>query len=236
MAQSDTDAWVRSWLTPWADSEKDPQRQIGHVRALWHGAVPADCARGTKDLRPRLLRGARYTRGDHEHPRRGEHEIEHQILCRQFANLTVEGCPVADGVNAFLLTRDTRGGRRTNVEADLLLLIHTSNSYTLLLAEVKDAANDVWYAPLENLRQLRLLQESHAAHERFRRRQPSIARPDGAPLAGALIAPASFYIAGQRRAPMLAAVRLLLHEIPVSLRLLTWTTSTAALTPFNADA
>lgn len=66
--------------------------------------------------------GRRYRRGDIDAPHRGEHRIEHDILCRSFDSVTCFGNRLIDGVNALPLVRDAGGARRANVEADKYLL------------------------------------------------------------------------------------------------------------------
>jgi hypothetical protein len=109
-------------------------------------------------LDARGLHGPRYRRGDRGKPHPGQHTIEHVILCGEFDRVSCCGTRLVDGVNAFPLSRDTAGGgRRANVEADVLLLAEHNEGYRLYLCEVKDQGNAPWYAVVECLRQTTLL-------------------------------------------------------------------------------
>ena len=145
---------------------------------LWHTAAPAlsriprtSIQTGiTRRIDAQLLE-SRYRRGDLHKPHPGEHAIEHQILCANFERISCLGYKLVDGINAIPLSRDARGvGRRGNVEADMPLPGQLNGAYRLFLCEVKDRANDPWYAVVEGLRQLRLFLENTKSHSLFAHR------------------------------------------------------------------
>lgn len=186
------DTWVGRW-TNLASFEgthlPEPDRRIRQVLDLLDEPIPGAWKREI-DLQ---LHGARYRRGDLADPHPGEHSIEHAILCSGFPSVTCLGGRIIDGVNAMPLARDAYGGRRSNVEADLFLLIEKDGDYRLFLCEVKESANTPWYAAIENLRQLKLLHHNILARQLFHRRNPQLQLPAELPYSGLVIAPASYY-------------------------------------------
>lgn len=136
-------------------------------------------------------------------------------------------------MNAFPLVRDSNGGRNGNVEADLFLLVRNSQSYRLILAEVKHSANHAWFAVVENLRQLKLLVSGEDACLLFRQRRPALGLPDGIPVTGLVVAPRCFYSQPGRKANSTAAARMLISairsKIDVDLRLSVWDTRGPAI-------
>lgn len=184
--------WAKRWMEPATYSGAalpDPTGRIRHILRLWDEEVPGVWRRD-HDLQ---LMGPRYRRGDIDLPRNGEHRIEHKILCQHFNEVRCLGHVLVDGINALPLVRDERGGRSGNVEADMLLLLKNENSYTIAICEVKDLANNAWYATVENLRQLKLLIDSLAARELFHRRNPDLSLPPKIPFIGLVIAPPHYY-------------------------------------------
>src|SRR5207253_1543043 len=95
-----------------------PAEKIQQALQLWDAPIPGTWERKIDN---QLLR-ARYRRGDVDNPHPGEHSIEHEILSECESVRCLDGS-VIDGINAMPLTRDARGGRRGNVEADLFLLV-----------------------------------------------------------------------------------------------------------------
>ena len=222
-------AAFRSWSQAWLELGSYPGaalpnagERIDAILKLWREPVTGVFERTATDLPDRLLAGPRYTRGDIGAPRNGEHAIEYEILGRHFDALTVDGARLVDGVNAFPLVRDTGGGRNGNVEADLLLLLHDASGFRLLAAEVKDAATNAWYAAVENLRQLRLIQDSGVPRELFARRNPSIDLPRVLPIAGAVIAPPAFYTSDGQKVSAIPPARQLCAAVPIDVRLMVW--------------
>jgi hypothetical protein len=57
------------------------------------------------------------------------------------------GALVVDGINAVPLVRDAAGGRSSNVEADMLLLLTGEDGLRQVLIEAKASSNNAWYAP-----------------------------------------------------------------------------------------
>jgi hypothetical protein len=154
----DTDfaVWADRWMTIAKHTGPSIDNIAGRVKRLvqlWKEPIPGRWERG-KDSQ---LMGTRYRRGDLNKTRRGEHAIEYEILCRQFGGATCDGYKLLDGVNALPLVRDSGGERCANVEADMFLLGEHKGTHRLFLCEVKADSNTAWYAAVENLRQLRLL-------------------------------------------------------------------------------
>lgn len=135
-------AWVAHWIELAEYSgihvpmEKD---RIAAVVALWRLQIPAGWERG-RDAQL-LDRRRRYRRGatSNAHVPRGEHAVEREILRPSPRRVTTTclGGRLVDGVNAVPLTKDAGGGRKSNVEADMLLLVRDALGYRLQLAEVK---------------------------------------------------------------------------------------------------
>jgi hypothetical protein len=166
----------------------EPARRIHDVLKLWDVPIPGQWERTIDDQ----LLGPRYRRGDVESPHPGEHSIEHEILSDLEAVRCLDGS-VVDGINAMPLTRDATGGRRGNVEADLFLLVKKGDSYHLVVCEVKDSSNTCWYAAIESLRQLKLLNLNTAAHQLFHCRNSHLSLPAGIPIIGLVVAPERYY-------------------------------------------
>ncbi len=202
-------AWRRRWdaLAEFTGPQlPDPAGRIEAVLHLWDEAVPGIWQRN-EDLQ---LHGPRYRRGDAGAPHPGEHTIEHEILVKHFDAVCCLGGRLVDGVNAMPLVRDGGGGRRYNVEADLMLLVGTGSGYCLVVCEVKAGTDDAWSAAIQNLRQLKLLQQSRMARELFHRRNPRLGLPPALSASGLVVAPAAYYSAAGRKANAVApAMRLL---------------------------
>jgi hypothetical protein len=98
--------------------------RIEQVLQAWVAPVP-DGRHRTSDAR---LHGpaVRYLRNHRDGaPKPGsEHELEQQILEPDLPAMRArgDGNAIVDGINALPLARDPAGGRRGNVEADMLLL------------------------------------------------------------------------------------------------------------------
>jgi hypothetical protein len=206
-------AWLEAW---WASAGfagshlRDVDERIERLLALWRAPVGSQWWR-TVDSQ--LLTERRYRRGDVNSPNPGEHQIEASILSdpgtvRCFAGTLV------DGVNAVPLARDITGRRNHNVEADLFLLVEQRGEYSILVAEVKDASNNAWFATVENLLQLRLAIENEDARLLFHRRAAALSHPlplgqDALGVRGVVLAPPSFYDAkGKKRNAVEPAKRL----------------------------
>ncbi|MEO5333930.1 MAG: hypothetical protein H7839_18100 [Magnetococcus sp. YQC-5] len=172
----------------------DPEGRIKQVLDLWNAPVPKGWERGSD---PQLLK-ARYRRGNIDNLR-GEKKIEHDILEKHFEQVEFLECELVDGINAMPLTRDAKGGRHNNVEADLLLLLKKSGRYTIVICELKEKYKNSWYAIIENIRQLKLLELSSSARDLFRKRNPSLSLSEEIPVMGCVVAPREFYDqAGQK--------------------------------------
>ncbi len=200
------------WTSRWIELARfsgphltEPDQKIKDVLELWDLPIPGSWERGVDDQ----LLNTRYRRGDTDSPHAREHSIEHEIL----NNLEVVRCldgSLIDGINAMPLARDETGGRRGNVEGDLLLLIEKAGRYQLVICEVKHSANTCWYAAIESLRQLKLLHLSTAARQLFHRRAPQLSLPPEIPIIGLVVAPEQYYTQpGQKSNVLPHTIRLL---------------------------
>jgi hypothetical protein len=170
-----------------------PAERVERILRLWDQEVPGEWRRG----RDPQLHGPRYRRSDINGPPKGEHLIEHEILCQYFDGLRCLGQNVVDGMNAMPLAKDENGGRTANVEADMLLLLEKAGTYTMAICEVKGRSNNVWHAAVENLRQIKLLAQSSEARALFHRRR--LALPPTIPFIGLIIAPSQYYLQRGKR-------------------------------------
>jgi hypothetical protein len=211
-----------------------PHRRIRDLLALWEAPVPGSWMRSGPDTPGRLISGQRYTRGNLHGARRGEHEIEYEILVTHFEKVRWLGRPLLDGVNAYPLTRDSGGARHDNVEADLVLLAGSADSASLLVADVKVTDGNTWTALVQNLRQLRLFTANASCLSLFEQRG---VETNVTAICGAVIAPRVFYSGKGKKtnsvqhARELAASMLRAHKVPVDL--LVWTPRSAELSRYR---
>lgn len=213
----------RDWRDRWDELGKTDGR-IDEVLALWAAPIPGSWMRSAVDIPGRLLKkDDRYTRGDRDRPRRGEHEIEHEILVSRFDRITCLGRPLLDGVNAYPLVKDSLGARNDNVEADLALLVGPPDAPSILVADVKKTDGNPWTALIQNLRQLRLYMANPTCGAFFNRRSVKTCASE---IRGAVIAPETFYAARGKKANNLAYARQLsetmLRVYRVEAGLLVW--------------
>lgn len=206
------------------------EERIAEILELWHAHIPGEWTRGPD---ARLLDPyRRYCRSNYreESIRRGEHAIEYDLLNRAPTARTTQclGARLVDGVNAVPLAKDSAGGRRGNVEADMLLLVkdEREDEHRLLLVEVKVKSNNAWFAVVENLRQLRLFSESIETQRLFIHRHPELELSESLPVAGLVLAPATFFSAPGAKATSLPPAQTLLErmrlEAGVDARFATW--------------
>lgn len=180
--------------------------RIQRVMELWQQEIPGRWQRG---IDPQLL-GGRYRRGDLQTPHLGEHTIEHQILIERFGKVRLLGETLIDGVNAFPLACDfAGGGRRGNVEADLLLVSQSAKGFRIVLSEVKANADDPWYAAVELLRQMRLYVSNPIGRAVMTERGGLAAQAAEVPVTGLVLAPAGYYQAKGKKGNALVSARLL---------------------------
>ena len=222
--------WARRWMRlaeyqgPRVPDEDD---RIAELVALWHEPIPGDWSRGQD---PRLLDPERHYLRTHtggDKIPRGEHAIEHDILCPSPTDPPKDclGARLVDGVNAVPLARDEGGGRAGNVEADMALLVRHDQEYRVLLVEVKTSSNNAWYAAVENLRQLKLFTQSPPAQGLFyERKNPGL--PQALDTTAVVLAPIDFYTAaGAKDAAVSPAAKLferMREETGFDARLATW--------------
>jgi hypothetical protein len=217
--------WADRWMTIARHSGPsigDATRRIDQLAELWKEPIPGRWERGADSQ----LMGGRYRRSNLHTARRGEHVIEYEILHQHFERIMCAGYNLIDGINALPLVCDSGGGRRANVEADLLLLGERSGNYRLFLCEVKVESNNAWYAAVESLRQLRLLLCSRESRGLFARRNPSLGLPTEIPVTALVVAPRPFYSSrGQKANAVAPAFELLAKfnsEFGIDARLAIW--------------
>jgi hypothetical protein len=234
------DAWLMRWkaLAHFEGvAPPDAAARTDALIRLLHEEVPGIWRRSLEGM-PRRLQSPNsgYSRGDAAHPHTGEHDIESAILGSIPTALTIFGRRVTLGRNALPLVLDPGGGRKNNVEADLLLLCSDELGCRGWICEVKDEANDPWSAMLQNLMQLKLAHHSPwitAACERW------WGGPLDAPFTGVVIAAESFYRAAGRKSQSLDAVystlsRITAEGLPV-VQFATWHADRAAIARYPAD-
>lgn len=234
--------WYRQWQAIAAYTTEDlpdPDVRIRLALELWQEEVPTDGIRSYKNL-PNRLRNLphsnRYARSNADRPKRGEHVIEDAILCEGAVKFE-DGAAMFDGVNAFPLSIDPGGGRKSNVEADLLLLIQRKGTETIVAAEVKVGSNNPWYALVENLRQLRLLYAGQAAQSFFSNRRDKAGALTST-FGAMVIAPREYYEKeGQKGNSMKHALSLISafrKQLKVDLSLVQWDPGARTLTTRTA--
>jgi hypothetical protein len=218
--------WSRKWMQLAAFTGRhvpDEEARIEALVVLWNEPIPP----GWKRRPDKQLLDRRYRRGNTT-SKRGEHAIEDELLEPSPAETPAHslGCRLVDGVNAVPLARDAGGGRKGNVEADMLLLVKCGREHRLQLVEVKDSSNHAWYAVIENFRALKLFSKSEVPQRLFHERRPELELPERLPVTAVTLAPRAFYASRGRRAESVApAVRLLERmraECGVDAVLATW--------------
>lgn len=189
----------------------DVDARIEASLALWNDPLLPDWNRGRDEQL--LDRHVRYRRGNTT-GKRAEHAIEEEFLSPSLVDspVTSLGFRVIDGVNAVPLTRDAWGTQTGNVEADMLLLVSGEREHRLHLVEVKDNANDAWYAAVENLRQLRLLTESESTQRLFHA-CCEIDLPADLPVTAVVLAPRTFYESRGKKVNSVAPAQRLLGRM-----------------------
>ena len=105
----------------------------------------------------------------------------------------------------------------------------------LLLTEVKIDNENAWYAVIENLLQLKLLQAHQQPHELFRRRlRPSL--PDKVPLSGLVLAPEGYYCKPRKKAASVEPARALIERLKpldVDIQLAVWNPANRSITTLH---
>jgi hypothetical protein len=214
-------AKFRAWRDAW--DELGAQRRVSDILDLWQAPIPEPWMRSEADTPKRLLSGQRYTRGNLNGIRKGEHEMEYEILVTHFDRAMCLGRPLLDGVNAYPLVKDSAGGRNYNVEGDLVLLAGLADSALILVSDVKKTDGTPWTALVQNLRQLRLFTANPACAALFNKRgvQANVVQT-----CGGVIAPKTFYSSPGQKANNLPYARTLSHSIlrahNVKTELLVW--------------
>jgi len=135
-------------------------------------------------------------------------------------------------VNGLPLVADRGGGRADNVEADLVLFYRTNAGVYGVIGEVKHDANNVWYAVVQNLLQVKLARESAGFAEFCQGRTRGLAKP----VTGAIVAPRSFYTRAGRKRLTVDPARLLINTLAdaddTPVRLAIWAPDTCDIHEF----
>jgi hypothetical protein len=137
--KSDFIEWRNEWdaLGSFAGPElKNPDNRISQILSLWQVEPLGSWRRSAKDLPKRFLKDERYGRGNRNSKRRGEHQIEYEILERDFFSVTYDRRHLLDGVNAFPLVKSTVG-RTSDVEADPMILVGPTDAASILVLDMK---------------------------------------------------------------------------------------------------
>jgi len=204
----------------------NPERRIDQLLALWQEPIPGKWQREPgKDTDK--WKASTYRRGDLAAPRAGEHAMEHTILIDHCAKVNLLGDPLLHGINAVPLAADySDHGQRANVEADMLLLSRTATGYRLALCELKDSADNAWFAAVELLRQMRLFLSSPSAQSLMTELGHLSAGAASVAMTGLVVAPASYYAAQGKKGNAVAPARTLLRRMrqhySVDARLAIW--------------
>ena len=210
---------------PGAKIDRLAQR-ITRVQELWGSRVDRAWGRGPErgdDARWKKENGEhlRYRRSHSEEgaKRKEEHALEKEILVEHFEEIECFGGRLVDGINAVPLCDFKRG----KVEADLLLLVKEPDGrgHRVLLVEAKTTANNPWYAVVEHLRQLKLLEVS-AVRRIFHGRNRSLCLPDDIRVTGLILAPESYYSSPGKKANAVEPTRELIAELGIDVHLAVW--------------
>lgn len=233
--------WIDRWMALGrytGTHVPEPKSRIKQALALWREPIDPGWARGLDD---RLLDPARRDcRREASVRRVRERAIEDDVLLPDpREHPTCSFCMhLVDGVNAVPLTTNPGAGKRKNVEADMLLLVRgTQDQHALHLIEVKDGAQNAWYAAFENLCQLRFLLEAPNTPLLFHRRQSDLNLPRPLPATGVVLAGSSaFYEARGQKSESLAPTRTFVGcmrvEAGVNVELAIWDSVRRCIEPF----
>ena len=212
--------WIDRWMALARFRGKDvpePESRIGQALVLWREHIDPGWER---QLDRRLLDPTRrYCRRNwlEDSVRRGEHVIEYEVLAPDpdVDPTTSLGLTLVDGVNAVPLTTNPGAGRRKNVEADMLLLVRNGRGeHVLQLVEVKTAANNTWYAVLENLCQMKFFSQAPNTPSVFHKRHPTLGLPERLPAIPVVLAGSSWYYEAQgQKGRSLPPARMLVEEM-----------------------
>jgi hypothetical protein len=121
----------------------------------------------------------------------------------------------------------------------MLLLAKERQRYRLLLVEVKVSSNDPWFAAVENLRQMRLFNESVETQSLFQVRHPELDLGGHLQTTAVVLAPSAFYSVPHKKAASVAPARKLVErmrtEAGVDIQLATWEPQERAIEPLGTS-
>jgi hypothetical protein len=191
----------------------DPDRSLEQLLALWQEPIPGKWQREPgKDTDK--WKASPYRRTDLAAPRAGEHTMERTILVDHRVKVNLLGDPLLHGINAVPLAADFPDhGRRANVEADMLLLSRTATGYRLALCELKDGADNAWFAAVELLRQMRLFLSGPSAQSLMTELGHLPADAANVTMTGLVVAPSGYYAARGKKGNAVALAHTLLRRM-----------------------
>lgn len=226
MNEKQDDSW-ECWNSEWnrvitihGSGFEVAKDHIRDIQALWAKPVHRSWLRHGQVDDARWPNGTSYRRGDVVDPAAGEHAIEAEIL-NNLGEVTWLGESLADGLNAVPLT--VSGG---GIEGDLLLLAKRGSAYGIDLTEVKHSSNNAWYAVVENLRQLKLLQRNREEFGDegicgiFKRRNAQVAA--NLPIRCVVLGPPEFYEKRGQKGNAVAPARDLIDALGAPVTLAVW--------------
>jgi hypothetical protein len=215
------------WYQTWQDladfggpnlDDEEWQRRINEIIRLWSEEPPGDWRRRLATnfkVRGLLAPGEIYRRGDDECPNTGEHQIEKDIIFNRITCFSDEYSfePV---VNAFPCAMDNiGGGRRANVEVDLLGILKVEGAIHPLICEIKTGkkgSKNPWYAAVENLRQLRLFIDNEDNLKCIKEKRGDASMTFVAPV-GVVVAKPGYYTAKGQKINSMEPTRKLLKQL-----------------------
>ena len=159
-----------------------------------------------------------------------EAKTERDILESHFDELNCLGGTLVDGVDAFPLALGN------TVEADMFLLMRdVHGSYRLLLVEVKETHEHAWYAAIENVLQMKLMQANTDAQTIFHRRNPQLHLPSSIPLVGLVLEPATYY-EGRKQKFAVEPAYALITALGIDIRLAIWNEASRSISDLPGAA
>jgi hypothetical protein len=151
-----------TWSNGWRDLRKfTPERTIEEVLEMWRKPTPKEC-----------INPLDYVEGERKNFQRprGEQHIERWLLRNQPVQLeTNDSTPRHFPLFTYFQNAGLANKKRGNRIVDCLGLLKSQRKQHPLAVEVKVGANTPWYAVIENLQQIRMLQFNVAnVEKRFR--------------------------------------------------------------------
>lgn len=188
------------------------ERRINDIIALWPQQPPGTWQRTEYQISNQCKPGCTYRRGDKARPNPGEHQIEHSLISGETINFLDAKYRFVPITNAFPCVTDVSGGRGANVEVDLLGILEAGDVAHPLICEIKDDANNPWYAVVENLRQLKLFLSNKQVNLPFLKSRYEGTRPFSSPL-GIVIAKSGYFSKPGQKVNSFKAAEILIDRL-----------------------